>query len=62
MFLLWKEFEIGKSALGDHVIPDALGGKPSFLNVCSSCNIQLNDNLDIHLMNFSLRVMILELE
>lgn len=46
-----NKFEVGKLAIGDHVIPDALGGKIAFSNVCTSCNIQLNDNLDIHLIN-----------
>jgi hypothetical protein len=46
-----NKFKVGKSAIGDHVIPDALGGKLSFLDVCIPCNVQLNDELDIHLVN-----------
>lgn len=45
-----KTFTIGKKAKGDHVLPDAIGGRVSFLNVCKICNERLNKEIDSYLI------------
>ncbi|AGL01696.1 HNH endonuclease [Desulfoscipio gibsoniae] len=45
-----KEFIASKGAKGDHIIPDALGGRITFLNVCKECNDRLNREADLYLI------------